>query len=78
MISKDLTVTITNPTEGITLTLKTVSALGPGKVSIMADAGVYDTEELEDALVAIADFVGKQELKKPMMLTIGDKEPHVF
>ena len=49
MLSKDLTVTVTNESEGITLTLKTVSALGPGKVSIVADPGVYDHQELKDA-----------------------------
>jgi len=56
MLSKDLTVTVTNESEGITLTLKTVSALGPGKVSIVADPGVYDHQELKDALAAIVDF----------------------
>lgn len=56
MINRDLTITITNEQEGITLTLKTVSALGPGKVSIMADPGVYDSKELEDALNAVKEF----------------------
>lgn len=55
-LSKDLTVSITNEEEGLTLTIKTVSALGKDKVAVSGDPGVHSIEELKEALKAIEGF----------------------
>lgn len=55
-LTKDLTVTVTNESEGITCTIKTVSALGIEAVSINADPGVYDRAELMKALEMAKTF----------------------
>jgi hypothetical protein len=55
-ITKDLTVTVTNDSEGITTTFKTVSVLGATKVSISGDPGVFNIKELQDALNAVTEF----------------------
>jgi hypothetical protein len=60
MIKTDIAVTIENE-EGITAVLKTVSALGTDKVSIVVDPGVYSISDLEEALKAIKSFNYKAE-----------------
>lgn len=57
-VSKDLTVTVTNETEGVTLVMKTLSALGKTKVSISGDPSVYDIKEIKQALKEIEEFAG--------------------
>ena len=61
-IVKDLTVVITNDNEGLTLTLKTVSAIGKNVVLITGDTGVQKIEEIEKALSEIKDFNREKEM----------------
>lgn len=56
MLTKDLTVTITNEAEGITLTVKTVSRLGGTTVAVSGDPGTYDIKEIKEALAQIEKF----------------------
>jgi hypothetical protein len=58
MTSKDLTMTIVTEGEGITMTLKTVSVLGKGNVSVQAEPGVYNIDELIKALEEVRSFGG--------------------
>lgn len=55
-VSKDLTITVTNEAEGVTLVFKTVSSLGKEKVFISGDAAVHDVKEIEEALKSIEEF----------------------
>lgn len=54
-IRKDLTVTVTNPTEGTTLVVKTVAS-SRDKCLIQTDHAVFDIKEIEDALKEIKKF----------------------
>lgn len=56
MITKDLTITITNENEGLTCTIKTASLVGKDTVSIVSDPGIYNLEELIKALEIIKEF----------------------
>ncbi len=61
MITKDLIVNITNPSEGITLTFKTQP---DGKVAVSGDFGVYNITELKDALELVENFSVIEESKR--------------
>jgi hypothetical protein len=55
-LKKDLTITLTNESEGTVLVLKTASALGNNVVSITGDHGVFDIKELQQALEEVQLF----------------------
>jgi hypothetical protein len=63
-VSKDLTVTVTNEAEGVTVSFKTVSSLGTNKVFIAGDAAVHDIKEIEQAIQTIKEFSAKQDQDK--------------
>lgn len=60
MITKNIVLTVTNETEGITLTIKTVAAMDNGLV-ISGDPGVYNLPEIKAAIKECEDFIMKKE-----------------
>lgn len=75
-VSKDLTVTVTNEAEGVTLVFKTVSSLGKEKVFISGDAAVHDVKEIEQALKSLEEFnkEDKAKVAEEYSLIIGAVE----
>lgn len=61
-LNKDLTITITNDTEGTTISLKTVSALGNGLISISGDMGVFNLLDIQHALQELGQFNEEKEM----------------
>lgn len=59
-IQKNLTVTVENPDEGVSIHFKTVSALGKTKVSISGDPAVYEKKDIEEALKEIEAFLNPE------------------
>lgn len=76
-LSKDLTVTITNETEGTTLVLKTVSALGTEHLTLSGDPGVYAIKDLMNAIEEIKLFHMLNK-KEPIFIDREFKENEMF
>lgn len=55
-LTKDLTVSVTNESEGTTLIIKTVSSLGNKVVAISGDMGVFDLKEIKKAIDEVEMF----------------------
>lgn len=70
-LAKDLTVTITNESEGTTLVLKTVSGLGNKVVAVSGDMGVFDLKEIEKALEEIQMFHSMNKHAEQLVEMIG-------
>lgn len=70
-LTKDLTVTITNESEGTTLILKTVSALNNKSITISGDMGVFDLKDIKKAIDEIEMFhlMNKQASELNVSLT---------
>jgi hypothetical protein len=64
VVDKLLVLSVSDEVHGCTLTLKASTAVKPGKIIIKAEDGVYDIEELKEAIKQIEAFKKEQEQAK--------------